>query len=598
MKDGKRKISILTQAALLFAAAVIATGILASLILYRYSWNTVVNGLKTRAQASASDVEGYIRQYPASEWLLDYWHEYGSMMDIEYDAVYDKNNRTAAKVRLLADRHPEFQPLYADAADVEALGADDRKLYAEIAYSWLITSVDQIVKFHGFDYLMCVCTNEPYDAERVLFIAAREGEERGEGKGQIYPLGKVLNTNAKQQEAIRNAVAGEPSTAYNEDGKYIDYYYSIGSYGGHQLLIIMTNKVMNLRTDTWNRALSMGMNAMIFLIVLALLCLGLIHYAVLKPLRGVQANIRLYKDTKDSAAVVRNLSKIRSHNELSQLSEDVAALTTEIDQHIAKIEKITAEKEKLGTELELASRIQTAMLPNEFPAFPDRDEFDVFASCTPAREVGGDFYDYFLIDDDHLCILIADVSGKSVPAALFMMAAKITIAHYARENTSPAQILTEVNEAICRHNPEEMFITVWLGILELSTGKLTAVNAGHEYPAVMEPSENFRMLKDMHFFVVGAYAEVFYRDYVIQMKPGSKLFLYTDGLAETTNAKHEMFGTERILEVLNTHKDDSLQTLLDEMKDAAFAFAGNAEQFDDLTMVCLSYHGPQKQDNS
>ena len=210
----------------------------------------------------------------------------------------------------------------------------------------------------------------------------------------------------------------------------------------------------------------------------------------------------------------------------------------------------------------------------------------------PAKEVGGDFYDFFTIDDDHLCVFIADVSGKGVPAALFMMASMIILANNAKMGKTPAQILTDSNASICSHNREEMFVTVWLGILEISTGQITAANAGHEYPALKMPGGCFELLKDKHGFVMGGMDGIKYKEYEIQMKPGSKLFVYTDGVPEATDGEKALFGTERMLAALNTSPDAPPKELLGNVRAAVDGFVRDAEQFDDLTMVCLEYRGP------
>lgn len=231
------------------------------------------------------------------------------------------------------------------------------------------------------------------------------------------------------------------------------------------------------------------------------------------------------------------------------------------------------------------------MLPNIFPAFPERTEFDIYASMDPAKEVGGDFYDFFLIDDDHLCMVMADVSGKGVPAALFMMASKIILANNAQMGKAPAQIMTDTNAAICANNKEEMFVTTWLGILELSTGKLRAPNAGHEYPAVKQAAGGFELFKDKHGFVIGGMEGTKYREYELLLEPGARLFVYTDGVPEATNAENELFGTDRMLEALNIDPDASPKTLMQNVRNAVDAFVRDAEQFDDLTMLCLAYKG-------
>ena len=251
------------------------------------------------------------------------------------------------------------------------------------------------------------------------------------------------------------------------------------------------------------------------------------------------------------------------------------------------------EASRIETELSMATRIQADMLPNIFPAFPERKEFEIFASMNPAKEVGGDFYDFFLIDDDHLCIVMADVSGKGVPAALFMMASKILVQNDATMYNNPKMALEAVNNQICQNNREEMFVTVWLGILDLRTGILTAANAGHEYPALKAPDGAFELYKDKHGFVIGGMADVKYKEYEIRMEKGSMLFVYTDGVAEATDANNELFGSERLLAALNAPGNETPQEILASVDRAVSAFVKDAPQFDDLTMLCIRYNGKE-----
>jgi len=255
-------------------------------------------------------------------------------------------------------------------------------------------------------------------------------------------------------------------------------------------------------------------------------------------------------------------------------------------------QKAEAERDRISHELTMASNLQRAMMPNEFPPFPDRQEFDIFASMKPAREVGGDFYDYYMIDDDHLCIVMADVSGKGIPAALFMMISKAILKSFANLGMTPAAILTETNDSICSNNRMDMFVTVWLGILEISTGRLTAGNAGHEYPAVMKAGGTFELLKDKHDIVIGGMEGIDYRQYEIDLEPGDRLFLYTDGVPEAADARNNMFGTDRMIKALNIDSDASPRVLLENVYEAVKGFVKGAEQFDDLTMLCLEYNGP------
>ena len=208
----------------------------------------------------------------------------------------------------------------------------------------------------------------------------------------------------------------------------------------------------------------------------------------------------------------------------------------------------------------------------------------------PAKEVGGDFYDFFLIDDDHLCMVMADVSGKGVPAALFMMASKIIISNNAVMGKTPSEVLRDTNTTLCANGQEDMFVTVWIGILELSTGRLTAANGGHEYP-VLEKEGRFEVYMDTHGFLVGGMPGMQYTDYEIRMEPGDKLFVYTDGIPEAHNGELEMFGIERMVDTLNRNREEKPEDLLKAVQKAVDAFVGDAEQFDDLTMLCLEYKG-------
>ncbi len=271
----------------------------------------------------------------------------------------------------------------------------------------------------------------------------------------------------------------------------------------------------------------------------------------------------------------------------------LAALGAHYAQAARERRALALEKERIATELALATRIQANTLPKVFPPFPERREFDLYASMDPAKEVGGDLYDFFLIDEDHLCLVIGDVSGKGVPASLFMMLASALIHHVAMHETSPARILGAVNEEICSRNPEEMFVTVWLGVLELSTGILTAASAGHEYPALKQADGSFELFKDRHGFVIGGMENVRYREYTLHLTPGDKLFVYTDGVPEATDANQQMFGTDRMISALRTRENGTPEEILGAVTDAVAAFVGKAQQFDDLTMLCVAYHGRQ-----
>ena len=281
----------------------------------------------------------------------------------------------------------------------------------------------------------------------------------------------------------------------------------------------------------------------------------------------------------------------RTGDEIEILAESFDDLSRKTHKYIEEITAITSEKERIGTELALANQIQTSMLPHDFPPFPDRKEFDIYATMDPAREVGGDFYDFFFIDEDHLCLVIADVSGKGVPAALFMMNAKTMIRSYAVSGKSVSEIIQKTNESICQNNQAEMFVTVWIGILDVRTGIIKASNAGHEYPILRRSGENFSILKEKHGLPVGAMEDMVYREYEIKLGKDDVLFLYTDGVPEAANAEDKLFGDERMIKALDEEPEASVEDILRNVRAAVERFVGEAEQFDDLTMMCIKYYG-------
>ncbi len=332
-----------------------------------------------------------------------------------------------------------------------------------------------------------------------------------------------------------------------------------------------------------------------FVVLLSLIIMATFLYDLflkrylIKPLRKITKETTRFASSQ-SKAESKLTDKIKSNNEIGQLAASVDKMESETLTYIDNLTRVTAESQRIGTELAVAAGIQQGMLD---AVAPDRDDVSIYATMSPAKEVGGDFYDYFMIDDDHLGIVIADVSGKGVPASLFMAITKMMINDRTMIHKSPAKILEATNERICKNNKLDMFITVWLGILELSTGKILAANAGHEYPAVYRNGKGFELLKDKHGFVVGGMSGVHYKDYELTLKPGEALFLYTDGVPEATSADNELFGVERMTKALNVDPEGSPEEILANVQDAVDKFVDKAPQFDDLTMLCVRYHGSE-----
>lgn len=282
---------------------------------------------------------------------------------------------------------------------------------------------------------------------------------------------------------------------------------------------------------------------------------------------------------------------IHTGDEIEVLSNAFNGMTESLQQHIEDLTKVTAEKERIGAELNVATQIQASMLPCIFPAFPEHEEFDIYATMQPAKEVGGDFYDFFLVDETHLGFVIADVSGKGVPAALFMVIAKTLIKNHAQNGEQPAQVLTAVNAQLCENNDAAMFVTCWMAVLDIETGHMVYGNAGHNPPLLKRAGGSYEYLKSEPGFVLAGLPAVEYGQFELDIAVGDTLYLYTDGVTESINLKDELFGEDRLKQVLDGAGDIEMNKLLPTVKEAMDSFVGEADQFDDITMLGLKYRG-------
>ena len=324
----------------------------------------------------------------------------------------------------------------------------------------------------------------------------------------------------------------------------------------------------------------------------SLIAIHIVRHKVTRPIQILADAAKNFTPEEDGSYSADKVSTFiaSSDDEIAELSRDVRAMQESIVEDTGNLTRMTAERERISTELGLAKQIQAGMLPSVFPPFPEKTQFDLFATMTPAREVGGDFYDFFLVDEDHLALVIADVSGKGVPGALFMAITKAILKNSVVLGRPVGESLEIINKLICANNKLEMFVTIWLGVMEISTGKITAANAGHEYPVVSR-NGRFELLKDTHSFVIGGMEDVHYKEYELQLEKGDTLFLYTDGIPEAVNTEETMFGTDRMLETLNANAGADPEKLIGAVSQAVTEFVGEADQYDDQTMLCLVYKG-------
>ena len=476
-------------------------------------------------------------------------------------------------------------------------------------YELLRSELNKVKDCSDIEYLYAIYFDDIDDLNSLCYaINAKTTEELSQGLplSEIYTyMGKSGSEDGFAQETLeifQNALKTKKRDNGFVEGYSVEYGYQLNGYrvlfdsADNPAGILCVEININTIKEEINIYIRKGVVIAVLLTVLVVIIyLLLTQKYLVGPIERITKSsnsfVKKLQSDVDPGDLKYEDAHVKSGGELGVLAYDVNNLADSVAAYMINLKKITSERERLGAELSLATEIQEGMLPSIFPAFPDRHDMDIYAKMKPAREVGGDFYDFFLVDDDHLCMVMADVSGKGVPAALFMMASKIILQNHAMMGKTPEQILTDANTSICNNNKMRMFVTVWLGILELSTGKLTAANAGHEYPAIKHDNGKFELLKDKHGFVLGGMEDVRYKGYELSLSPGDKFFIYTDGVPEATDAQNNMFGVERMIDALNTDGGATPIQTIENVQHAVDEFVQNAEQFDDLTMLCVEYKG-------
>ena len=386
-------------------------------------------------------------------------------------------------------------------------------------------------------------------------------------------------------------VSIEPTVSTTDFGWLCSAYEPVVDTNGTAVALVGVDIDMNdVMRERQEFLMNMLMYAALLMFISLLVSIYLMRRMATKPLS------MLARATMGFAEGDRTLTKddvidlpIRSRDEIGDLYYEIRSMEGRMVEYLDNLTLITREKERIGAELNIATQIQADMLPRIFPAFPERHEFDIYATMTPAKEVGGDFYDFFLIDEDHLGMVMADVSGKGVPAALFMVIAKTLIKNRAQMGGTPGEILQHVNNQLCEGNEAEMFVTVWFAILEISTGKGLAANAGHEHPAIRRAGGEYELCIYRHSVALAVMDGVSYREHEFGLHPGNSQFVYTDGVPEATDANNELFGTDRMLEAMNEAPNAKPEELLRRIKEHIDEFVGDAPQFDDITMMGLQY---------
>ena len=465
--------------------------------------------------------------------------------------------------------------------------------------------LNRLKENYDIEYIYIVKPLNTNDKDNMMDVMAGITRQEAIEDYEFYSvkLGNLSDENYTADVAAKYLEAmNSDETSYFSNKTEFGYDYTgivpIKNSAGVPIATLACDISMNELQNVFNRYL------LTLFCVGAFLALGTIavayrwlHNRVIDPISRLETASASFVASNRSADDPEDLKfddpNIHTGDEMESLSNSLTDMFLDMKNYMTSLVSVTKEKERIGSELAVATKIQADMLPRIFPAFPERKEFDLFASMDPAKEVGGDFYDFFMIDENRIGLVIADVAGKGVPAALFMVISKTLLKNRALMGGTPSEIVDYVNDQLNEGNDADMFVTIWFAIIDINTGKGVVVNAGHEHPAIYR-AQTGRYDLDVykHSPICGTMPGMHFREHEFELYPGDRLFVYTDGLPEATNGEKELFGNDRVLEVLNRDTDVTVHELLANVTEAVDEFVGEADQFDDLTMLSFYYNGP------
>ena len=438
----------------------------------------------------------------------------------------------------------------------------------------------------GIDFLINDLYSEVMDLDMgddtdVLILGTKGNVISLENKNAAHDFDMISENNNVMERMNKGMIALD------------NRYYAFGTIENvdwKMCISVPQSHVMELAKTIGNNInTSIIIFVLIFFVILAAVIISVMSFTrkITKPITDLTNDIgEMSKGNLDHRAEI-----YQGSSEIAELADSFNEMASSLKEHIAKVTAFTAEKERITAELSIAAKMQADILPRDFPR---REDVELFATMTPAKEMGGDFYDFFMVDDDHIALVMADVSGKGVPAALFMVAAKTLMKIRTTADMKPSEILRNVNNTLCADNPTGLFVTAWLGVLDLSSGEIISSNAGHEQPAILHKGGEYELIEVENMPPLAAVEDTEYVDETIQLGKGEKLFLYTDGVPEAKAPDRTRFGINKMLDVLNSCRENAPESLLNTMKHEIDSFTSTNDPFDDVTMMSIVWHGKQE----
>ena len=475
-------------------------------------------------------------------------------------------------------------------------------------YESMRHELNQLKESADADYIYSLYFKEKGDIDSMSYVingvTAQEIAEAGGEEAAYSYLGELCGEDDFDREMKEHFLecieSGNRDVNYYvnntaEYGYQLTCYKAIFGEGDNALIIAVDISMNEINSNRIQYVRNVSILSVALLVLFLIAFIGITDRSVVKPVMRMEESSR---DFVEQTRRIQSPDELQfrpvpscSKDEIEVLRQSIEDMAEGIRSYMVDLERVTEEKGKITAELDVATNIQLSMLPRIFPAFPEREDFDVYASIATAKEVGGDFYDFYMIGSDRLCVTIADVSGKGVPAALFMVIAKTLLKDHMLLGKEPAQAFMDVNDLLAESNEQDMFVTVWMAVIDLAAMKAKVVNAGHNPPLLKHPDGEFEYCNIKPGFVLGAMEGMPYQETELDLAPGDVFYLYTDGITEANNTAEELYGEDRLQECLNRCGTEDLKSLLEKVKADIDGFVGEAPQFDDMTMVTFKVKG-------
>lgn len=605
----KREKDVVFYKSLLFKGGIIVlAALILSIVIGALDTYYLVMRQEQEAALKKAEDACYMIQVPFSDetvdWLLDYCEKnYEKMRVLSIEEAHDRDELEAygqtheKAIDTITWDSDMITPEY-----LEKMSEEDQLLFAEVWYNGRLSGVNVAFDSLGKADLDYAVFKYIGNDQAFVYFGNVFSDPDGTEIGDVIPFSLEKHPIASQvikTGMIPHKVEHIRSTT---DGKeYLYACWPLVLNGKVKAVAALQYPWSDTQKNLIDRILHVGGRVLAYLIFAFVILVIIFYLMVFRPIRKLQLQIRDYSEKKDSEVVGNELLEINGRDdEVGSLSRDVTDLTKEVDRYVGEVCTLAEEKAAIGAALSVATQIQADALPQNFSDYSERKEFAFHAMMKPSLEVGGDFYDFFMIDNDHLALVIADVSDKGVPSALFMMKVQTMIrVLYKVDNriNHPSQLFDIINNSLDKNNTMGMFVTVWMGILEISTGKMACSNAGHEYPAILradsDTDENgFSLYKVPHSPPIAVFSGAPFINEDIELHKGDVLFVYTDGVTEAADENAELFGEERMVTALNELRGESPEGIVNGMLDRIERFSGEGNQFDDITMLCLKYNGP------